>query len=581
MIALESFASFIKQSRLAKEVLSPVKVAILSDSASQYLSKAMTAAGRESNLNLSIYEAPYNQIYEELMQPDSPVFEPSVSVIYVLTSQQKLYKQYLHTAVENRAFFAENYIQYLRQLSTLARAKSTAVLIFCNFPDVNDEVFGNFSNSHQASYPYQLRLLNVRLMEWVAQEQNVFVADIASLVARFGHTNAIDHRLYQANDVVFALDFLPAVARLLVQMAAVVKGHLKKCLILDLDNTLWGGIIGDDGLEQIELGDLGNGKAFVALQHWIKQLMQRGIILAVCSKNEAHIAREPFEKHPDMVLRPADIAIFVANWENKADNIRYIQKVLNIGFDSMVFIDDNPFERNVVRQELPEVTVPELPEDPVEYLPFLQSKRLFETNAFTSEDAERTGQYQAEAQRQHILTVHTNYDAYLQSLNIEAEVSSFEPQVVPRVAQLSQRSNQFNLRTIRYTEAQVSSLATSPSHKGFAIRLMDQFGDYGIIGIIVLEKIDAESLFIENWIMSCRVLKRGVEDLVLNLIMDAAHSLQCKAVVGEYLPTKKNVMVKDHYHNLGFSPKGTNQWMLDVAGYVPRKHFITIKENYI
>ncbi|TAD82661.1 MAG: HAD-IIIC family phosphatase [Bacteroidetes bacterium] len=579
MVGLQSFAAYVKKFKKSPNEFASVGVAILSDSSSQYLVKAMVAAGIENKLNLSIYEAPYNQIYEELVQQDSPVFDASVSALFLLTSQQKLYKKFLHTPTSQRIYFAQNHLQYLQQLGELARSRSNAALVFCNYPDVNDEVFGNFANSHPASFPYQLRQLNVLLMEWVSQTQNIYLADLASLVARYGHANVMDNRLYLANDVVFALDFLPAVARALVQMVAVVKGNLKKCLILDLDNTMWGGIIGDDGLESIELGDLGNGKAFVALQHWAKQLMQRGIILAVCSKNEAVVAREPFEKHPDMVLRMDDISVFVANWENKADNIRYIQKVLNIGFDSMVFVDDNPFERQVVRQELPDVTVPELPDDPVEYLPFLQALRLFETTTFTTEDAGRTELYKAEAQRQMGLSLHTNYDAYLESLSIEAEVTGFVSQVVPRVAQLSQRSNQFNLRTIRYTEASASELAHSPHHTCLAVRLLDQFGDYGIIGIVVLKRNEDDALFIENWMMSCRVLKRGVEDMVLNLIVEAAQELGCKTVIGEYLPTKKNGMVKDHYKGLGFSAHHDGSWHLKTEGYVPRKHFITIKKN--
>jgi FkbH-like protein len=239
-------------------------------------------------------------------------------------------------------------------------------------------------------------------------------------------------------------------------------GKFKKCVVLDLDNTVWGGIIGDDGLENIQVGSLGIGKAFTEFQYWVKKLKNRGVIVAVCSKNTESVAKEPFEKHPDMVLKLDDIAVFIANWENKVDNIRKIQQILNIGFDSMVFLDDNPFERNMVRENIPGLLVPELPEDPAEYLEYLYTLDLFETVSYTDNDAERTRQYQIEAQRITLFEKFTNEDDFLESLNMVSVVESFSKFNIPRVAQLSQRSNQFNLRTIRYTEADLEHIAASP-----------------------------------------------------------------------------------------------------------------------
>ena len=236
-----------------------------------------------------------------------------------------------------------------------------------------------------------------------------------------------------------------------------------------MDNTTWGGIIGDDGIEKIQIGTLGLGKAFTELQLWAKNLKERGIILAVCSKNTDHIAKEPFEKHPDMILRLEDIAVFVANWENKADNIRYIQSVLNIGFDSMVFLDDNPFERNLVRQELPEVTVPELPKDPAEYITYLQQFNLFETVSYSKLDSDRTSKYQEEAKRVGMKKSFASVDDYLGNLNMLAIAASFDDFNVPRIAQLTQRSNQFNLRTIRYTEKDVRDIMASDKHYSMSV----------------------------------------------------------------------------------------------------------------
>jgi FkbH-like protein len=353
-----------------------------------------------------------------------------------------------------------------------------------------------------------------------------------------------------------------------------IQGKIKKCLILDLDNTLWGGIIGDDGLENIQIGNLGIGETFTKWQHWIKQLQERGIILAVCSKNDERIAMEPFEKHNDMVLRLADIAVFVANWDNKADNVRHIQSVLNIGFDSMVFVDDNPAERKMVRDNLPEVTVPELPEDPAEYLSFLQQLNLFETASITEEDGDRTRQYQEESKRVSKKKSFVNEDEFLQSLDMIGKCGPFSKMDVPRIAQLTQRSNQFNLRTIRYTDEDISRIASSSGYETISFKLSDTFGDYGLVSIIILEKRKDE-MFIDTWIMSCRVLKRGLEQMVINEIVSLAKKNGLNKISAEYIPTSKNGMVKEHYTGLGFKSTGeTNKWMLDVGSYTDKKHFI-------
>jgi FkbH-like protein len=376
--------------------------------------------------------------------------------------------------------------------------------------------------------------------------------------------------------MVLSTDALPKIAASTVDIIATINGKLRKCLILDLDNTTWGGVIGDDGLENIQVGGLGIGKAFTEFQLWAKKLKNRGVILAVCSKNTESVAREPFEKHPDMVLRMEDIAVFVANWDTKVDNIRHIQSVLNIGFDSMVFLDDNPFERNIVRENIPGITVPELPEDPADYLEYLYPLNLFETISFSKEDAERTKLYQVEAQRAVLERTFTNEDDFLSNLNMFSLVEPFNKFNTPRVAQLSQRSNQFNLRTVRYTEQDIESLGKSDKHFTFSFTLEDKFGDNGLICVIILEEKSREELFIDTWFMSCRVLKRGMENFVLNTIANFARERNYSALRGEYIPTAKNAMVKDHYEGLGFSP-GSGGWVLDVNKYENRKSFIKMK----
>jgi FkbH-like protein len=281
-----------------------------------------------------------------------------------------------------------------------------------------------------------------------------------------------------------------------------------------------------------------------------------------------------------MVLKLDDISVFVANWENKADNIRTIQSILNIGFDSMVFLDDNPFERNIVRENVLGVTVPELPEDPGEFLEFLYTQNFFETASYSSADKDRTKQYQVEAQRVATAKKFTNEGDFLKSLEMVSEVSGFTSFNTPRVAQLSQRSNQFNLRTVRYTEDQITAIENDPKQKGFAFTLEDKFGDNGLIAVVILQEKDAETLFIDTWFMSCRVLKRGMENFTLNNIVVYAKAKGYKRIIGEYLHTQKNGMVAEHYTGLGFTKlEGTDtaQWLLDVDSYQNRECYIKTK----
>jgi FkbH-like protein len=421
-----------------------------------------------------------------------------------------------------------------------------------------------------------MRKLNYDLMVLASETPNLFLCDLSSIQNLVGKSNFFQTSVYINTEMVLSLEVLPKVATKTLDLIKAINGLFKKCVILDLDNTTWGGIIGDDGLENIQIGSLGIGKAFSEFQYWIKKLKNRGVIVAVCSKNTESVAKEPFEKHPDMVLHLEDISVFIANWENKADNIRQIQSILNIGFDSMVFLDDNPFERNIVRENIPEICVPELPEDPADYLEYLYPLNLFETVSFSNEDLERTKLYQIEAQRATIQQKYTNEDDYLQSLNMLSLVESFNKFNIPRVAQLSQRSNQFNLRTIRYTDADIEKLIITEDCFTFAFTLEDKFGDNGLICVVILKHFNKSTLFIDSWFMSCRVLKRGMENFVLNTISSFANEKGYAYLKGEYIPTAKNEMVKDHYLNLGFEQDDT-AWKLDVENYTIRKTFITRK----
>jgi len=556
--------------------LTKIKIALLGDSATQFLSQAIRGAGFDAALDLEIWEADFNQIERQVFDPSSELYEFNPNIVVVFYSSHKLLGKYNKTKPEEHSAFADNHMILVDSIATAVTSSLKSKIIWYNYPEINDSVFGHFATKTISSFLFQLRKINYELMLYGTRQSNFFLCDISSIQNQFGKRIVFQPSVYVSTEMVLSIDILPEVAVTTVNLMAAMFGKIKKCLILDLDNTTWGGIIGDDGLENIQIGNLGIGKAFTEFQYWVKKLQQRGIILAVCSKNTESVAKEPFERHPEMVLRLEDIAVFIANWENKADNIRQIQNILNIGFDSMVFLDDNPFERNIVRENIPGICVPELPEDPADYLEFLYPLNLFETISFSNEDIERTKLYKVEAQRTVLKKNYTNEDDFLQSLHMVSLVEPFNKFNTPRVAQLSLRSNQFNLRTIRYSETDIETLSAEKGTYTFSFTLEDKFGDNGMICVIILKEQNPNTVFIDTWFMSCRVLKRGMEIFVLNTIASFAKNHGYTILKGEYIPTAKNEMVKGHYESLGFSERD-NYWTLNVANYENKKCFIKTK----
>ena len=377
----------------------------------------------------------------------------------------------------------------------------------------------------------------------------------------------------------------PAYGDLVARLLAALQGRSAKALVLDLDNTLWGGVIGDDGMEGIVLGQgSAGGEAFAAFQHHARALAARGVILAVCSKNDEANALEPFEHHPEMVLKRADIACFVANWQDKPANLRRIAAELNIGLDALVFVDDNPMERDLVRRELPMVAVPEVTDDPESFAAALEQGGYFEALAVTEEDRERTAQYRGNRAREALREAATDLDGYLRGLEMVLTWRRFDRVGLARAVQLINKSNQFNLTTRRYTEEDVLAVMADPRAFGLQLRLLDRFGDNGVIAIVIGRVDAAGACEIDTWLMSCRVLGRQVEPTTLNLIAAQAAALGAKRLVGVYVPTKKNAMVRDHYAKLGFTvtataPDGASRAVLDLAGFVPVPTFIHVREG--
>ena len=554
-------------------------LAILGNCATQHLAKAIKGYAYEEKIALTVFDADYNQIDAQVMDDSSELYQmtPDFTLFWLCT--EKLYEEFCQST--NRSDFANQMITSLEGYWNRVNQQYKTTILQFNFIQNDDRVFGNYGNKTPDSFLFQMRKLNYLLMEKCILYKNVFIIDIEYLQQIYGEDRIKDNKLYYIAKMPLSTRILPEVAKQTIEVIKAIKGKMKKCVILDLDHTLWGGVIGDDGIENIQIGELGLGHAFSEFQMWLKELQKRGMILAVCSKNEEATAKEPFLKHPEMVLHLEDIAMFVANWEDKASNIKRIQEALKIGMDSIVFLDDNPFERNLVKSMIPDITVPDLPEDPSQYLNYVKSLNLFETASYSETDKNRTKQYQEEMGRVKLQKQFSSYAEYLESLEMVAEAKPFDKFHFSRIAQLTQRSNQFNLRTIRYTEQEIEQLAKDKEHLTLYFTLKDKFGDYGLIAVVVMEKQSENTLFISEWLMSCRVLKRGMEEFILDEIIRTAEENGFDKVTGEYIYTPKNNMVSDLYKKMGFEEVAKDKYEVNITKYEKHKTYIQKQEKEV
>ncbi len=550
------------------------RIAILGNCATQFFSEAIEGYGKISGINMSVFDADYNQIDAQLLDPLSEVYSYNPDEILLWLSTEKLYEEFLDEELSERSTFADNYMAKIEKYWGLITQNSNARIIQMNFTEIDDKALGQYSCKVDSSFTYQIRKLNCILQETMAKNNRVYPVDALAVQIDLGRESFYNAPLYYNVKMSVAMGALPYIAEAVVDVVKSMQGRIKKCVILDLDNTLWGGVIGDDGMAGIEIGELGKGHVFCNLQKWLKQLKEYGIILAVCSKNEEAIAKEPFEKHEEMILRLDDISVFVANWDDKASNIRVIQESLNIGMDSIVFLDDNPFERRLVKEKFPDIEVPELPDDPALWLQFLQHRNYFDTASYTGESSDRTKLYQAEYERRRVQHDYESIDDYLQGLMMEGSFNAFEPMKYPRIAQLTQRSNQFNLRTVRYTEDEIQRIAEDDRYITLYFNLKDKFGDHGLVSVVIMEKKHDEVLFVDTWLMSCRVLKRGMEEFVVNHMIQVARDNGFKKITAEYIPTPKNNMVREIYSQMGFEKTGDYTYEVNIDLFKPLKTYI-------
>ncbi|MCI8378541.1 MAG: HAD-IIIC family phosphatase [Lachnospiraceae bacterium] len=549
--------------RLAKiavnEEFSDIKISVLGSGSIQFIVLALRALLLKYDIKADIYEGEYDGIGMDILDGESSFycFCPHVAILLPDYKDIRSFPAVM-SGWDEVLGWAKEQAEVYKQYWDLLQERLPGIHIFQgNFVIPVERELGNLEGNLPFSRNTCFQLLNLELLQ--CKPNNVTILDMEYTASYIGKKAWFDPAAWFWHKASFSVDYIGAVAGLIAGQIAAFYGKIRKCLVLDLDNTLWGGVVGDDGCNGINLDpNDAAGEAYLAFQRYLLRLKERGIILAVCSKNDLETAKEPFEKNPNMLLRLGDFAAFRANWENKAENIVGIAGELNIGLDAMVFFDDNPAEREIVRQNLPDVWVVDVPEDPADYVMRLNGENPFEWMQITAEDKERTETYHQNKKRKEMQESFRDYGEYLKALCMKGSAGLVCGGDSGRFVQLINKSNQFNLRTVRYSEGQIEEYLHNPNVACLKIELEDKFSRYGVISCIILKK-EGDDCFIDTWVMSCRVLKRGVEDFAFKNILEIARKWGCKKIRGEYIPTKKNKMVENLYEGFGFSAVCTRE----------------------
>jgi FkbH-like protein len=574
------------------DTLEPFRLAVLSNSTIDLIVPAIVASGARHGISIEVVQTSYDQVAQEALSPESKVNSSKPDAVLLALDYRALpLKLSLGDSAASHAT-VQGVLGYLQMLSNGIKSNSNAVCIFQTFAPPAETLFGSLDRGLPGTMRSLIDSINRTLTESVIDSGDVLL-DVAALAETAGLADWHDPQLWNMARFSFSDQLIPLYADHVARTVAAIRGKSRKVLILDLDNTVWGGVIGDDGLDGIKVaqGDA-RGEAHLAVQRLALDLRGRGVLLAVSSKNADEVAREPFERHPEMLLKLDHIAVFQANWNDKATNIQAISEELSLGLDAMVFLDDNPAERGLVRKLLPQVAVPELPGEPAYYARTLAAGGYFEAVAFATEDIKRAGFYQDNARRASLQKQVGGVDAYLASLDMTIIFQPFDAIGRARIVQLINKSNQYNLTTRRYTDPEVAEAENDQAVFTLQVRLQDNFGDNGMISVVICRPGEAGVWEVDTWLMSCRVLGRKVEHMVLREILDHARKAGIHKLLGTYRPTARNKLVVDHYAKLGFTrimeeDSGMTRWelMVDEAGperapmKVVSQGFSAAKEN--
>lgn len=576
----------LKRELSTQENLRPIRLAVLGGSTTNEFVDLLEIHLLDAGFAPIIRQSEYGQFYEEAVHNVAELKAFAPDIVYLHTSCRNVLATPSIAATEDElAVVVEEEVGRYRQIWSSLQTELTCQIIQNNFELPQHNLLGNLDAVVAGGSARYYLALNAAFAQEAARNPRLVLQDVLSLSAQLGLINWFDSQRWFSYKLLLTVEANLLLARSLTSLVRATFGLSRKVLVLDLDNTIWGGVIGDDGVDRIQIGkETPIAEAFTAFQEYCLKLRERGVLLAVCSKNDDENARSGF-RHPDSVLKLEHISAFRANWDPKPENIMSLAQELNLGTDSFVFADDNPAERAIVEANVPGIAVPQLGSNPADYISILQAGRYFESVSLSQDDMARAAQYAGNSQRAAAQTAFANYGEYLDSLEMVAEIERFRPIYLDRITQLTNKTNQFNLTTRRYTLAEMEGIQADPAYIGIYGRLADRFGDNGLVSV-VLGRRNGSELCLDLWLMSCRVLKRDMELAMLDSLMNEARIADVQRIIGVYIPTKKNAMVADFYERIGFervsiASDGITTYKIDVLGYKSQNTHIRTKETSV
>ena len=572
----------IKKELLNKKNLVEKNIAILGGSTTSEIKNILELFLLDSGIKPNFYESEYNKYYEDALFGSDALDKFNPDIVYIHTTNKNIikYPEFEDSEEEVFALIKNEIERYKSIWSSLS--KYNCPLIQNNFDYTINRSLGNLDFYDIHGKTYFINQLNDKFSQEARVIKHLYINDINYLSSYIGLKNWFDKSLWYQAKYALSMSSIPELAFNISKIINSIFGKSKKCLVLDLDNTCWGGMIGDDGLDGISIGvETAISEAYTSFQKHVKELKQMGVVLAVCSKNDFKNAKEGFE-HPDSVLKFNDFTSFKSNWDPKHLNILDIAKEINIGVDSLVFIDDNPVERDIVFSQIPATSVPNVGNDVIHFIDHIDGNKYFEPTSLLIDDVNRNKYYKDNKKRSQEQSVFKSYDDFLVSLKMRAEIKSFSSIYLSRITQLTNKTNQFNLTTKRYTIGEIESIATSDEYIKIYGKLIDKYGDNGLIAISI-GRIEENQCHIHLWLMSCRVLKRDMEFAMLDELVRQCKEKNVLEIIGYYYQSDKNNMVFDLYEKFGFVLSDTNGedtiWMLDISNYENKNKLIGIEND--
>lgn len=577
----KTFADYLALSKKLKlpEFSNSKKIAFLSSFTTKGFKEILEIECLSAGIPVILYQAEYQQYAQEILNPNSQLhtFHPDLTILFV-DLQSLLGEHYFRPyclSPQDWKSQTDQILQNFKAWVEVLKKSSSSQILLHNFCIPTYSPLGILEEKQTQGFIEILQDLNRGLKQLFLKDSRVFVFDYDAFCSSLGKHQIADPKMYYLGDFKLNMQHFPKLAQTYLRYLRPLSGQLKKCIVLDLDNTLWGGVLGEEGLGGIKLGPTPEGKPFLEFQERLLALFDRGIILAINSRNNPQDVFEVFSKHPSMILKEKHFAAVEINWNDKATNLRSIAQKINIGLDAIVYFDDDLFNCNLVREKLPEVTTVHLPEDPALYGQTLENLELFNSLQLTDEDKLRGASYAADRQREDLKT-QIDIKDYLKSLQMVLSIEKADSFTIPRIAQLTQKTNQFNMTTRRYLEADIERFAASQKHAVFGYRVQDKFGDLGLIAVAIIEERNGAGV-LDTFLMSCRVLGRGVEESILGHLLQELTKRKLKILRGEFIPTEKNHPAKDFFKSHGFKNTSGNFWELEVPKKIIFPEALTLK----